>query len=193
MHLLAKKLSCLKVQECAAAHRSDHVARGERGLTERDVQQSPSHGRDLPPASSRELEADLHQEARPERGSVRGENTFSPSSPSGHSADGKDSGSRRCSKHGQCVGALQRPLATNIAGIRTWNSLGRFVKKGEKAIMILAPMIGRKKTDVAESTVDAKETTAQLYGFRAVYVFDRLSRDLRPNLCALDAIRVCQL
>jgi hypothetical protein len=26
---------------------------------------------------------------------------------------------------------------------------------------------------------------ARLYGFRAVYVFDRLSRDLRPSLCAL--------
>src|SRR5256884_9880469 len=69
--------------------------------------------------------------------------------------------------------ARQKPQATNVAGIRTWNSLGRFVKRGEKGILILAPMIGRKKTDSAtESTADAKETTAQLYGFRAVYVFD---------------------
>jgi len=86
--------------------------------------------------------------------------------------------------------ARQKPQATNVAGIRTWNSLGRFVKRGEKGIMILAPMVGRKKTDgVAESTADAKETAAQLYGFRAVYVFERLSRDLRPSLCALDGIR----
>jgi hypothetical protein len=69
--------------------------------------------------------------------------------------------------------ARQKPQATNVAGIRTWNSLGRFVKRGEKGILILAPMIGRKKSDVvAESTPDAKQTTAQLYGFRAVYVFD---------------------
>ena len=69
--------------------------------------------------------------------------------------------------------ARQKPQATNVAGIRTWNSLGRFVKRGEKGILILAPLIGRKKTDgTAESTADAKETTAQLYGFRAVYVFD---------------------
>jgi N-terminal domain of anti-restriction factor ArdC len=81
--------------------------------------------------------------------------------------------------------ARQKPLATNVAGIRTWNSLGRFVRRGEKGIMILGPMIGRKKADgVAESTADARETTAQLYGFRAVYVFERLSRDLRPSLCA---------
>jgi hypothetical protein len=71
------------------------------------------------------------------------------------------------------VGALQKPQATNVAGIRTWNSLGRFVKRGEKGILILAPMIGRKKTNGApEPTADAKEATSQLYGFRAVYVFD---------------------
>ena len=88
--------------------------------------------------------------------------------------------------------ARQKPQATNVAGIRTWNSLGRFVKRGEKGILILAPMIGRKKTDGAEeSTTDAKEAAAQLYGFRAVYVFDRLSRDLRPSLCALDVRREC--
>ena len=40
--------------------------------------------------------------------------------------------------------ARQKPQATHVAGIRTWNSLGRFVKKGEKGILILAPMIGRK-------------------------------------------------
>ena len=69
--------------------------------------------------------------------------------------------------------ARQKPDATNVAGLRTWNSLGRFVKRGEKGIMILAPMIGQKKADiVAEATEDAKQSQAQLYGFRAVYVFD---------------------
>ena len=87
--------------------------------------------------------------------------------------------------------ARQKPDATNVAGLRTWNSLGRFVKRGEKGILILAPMIGRKKTDsAAESTVDAKQSQAQLYGFRAVYVFDRLSRDLQPSLCALVGSRL---
>jgi hypothetical protein len=38
--------------------------------------------------------------------------------------------------------ARQKPQATNVAGIRTWNSLGRFVKRGEKGILILAPMVG---------------------------------------------------
>jgi N-terminal domain of anti-restriction factor ArdC len=88
--------------------------------------------------------------------------------------------------------ARQKPLATNVAGIRKWNSLGRFVKRGEKGILILAPMIGRKEADsAAEATGDAKQSQAQLYGFRAVYVFDRLSRDLRLSLCAPDGCRQC--
>ncbi len=86
--------------------------------------------------------------------------------------------------------ARQKPDATNVAGLRTWNSLGRLVNRGEKGILILAPMIGRKKADnTAEATEEAKQPQAQLYGFRAVYVFERLSRDLRPSLCALDGIR----
>ncbi len=32
--------------------------------------------------------------------------------------------------------ARQKPQATNVAGIRTWNSLGRFVKRGEKGIQV---------------------------------------------------------
>ena len=87
--------------------------------------------------------------------------------------------------------ARQKPDATNVAGLRTWNSLGRFVRRGEKGIFILAPMVGnkRKKNENAEQNADAKETQPALYGFRAVYVFERLSRDLRPRLCALDGFR----
>src|ERR1022692_1738806 len=69
--------------------------------------------------------------------------------------------------------ARQKPDATNVASLRTWNSLGRFVKRGEKGILILAPMISRKKADqAAEPPEDATQPQAQLYGFRAVYVFD---------------------
>ncbi len=70
--------------------------------------------------------------------------------------------------------ARQKPDATNVAGIRTWNSLGRFVKRGEKGILILAPMIGKnlKKNQEAEQSEDAKQPESKLFGFRAVYVFD---------------------
>src|SRR5947209_16701904 len=82
--------------------------------------------------------------------------------------------------------ARQKPEATNVAGIRTWNSLGRFVKRGEKGIFILAPMIGKKRSRDQEATsedADKKDGQPRLYGFRGVYVFDRLSRDLWPSLC----------
>ena len=89
--------------------------------------------------------------------------------------------------------ARQKPEATNVAGIRTWNSLGRFVRRGEKGIFILAPMVGnkRKKNENAEQNQDAKDTQRTLYGFRGVYVFDRLSRDLQLSLCAPDRSRLC--
>ena len=72
--------------------------------------------------------------------------------------------------------ARQRPTATRVAGIRTWNELGRFVKKGEKGIQILAPMVGhRRRKDDADHirTYDDKgKPVSVLIGFRAVYVFD---------------------
>jgi len=71
--------------------------------------------------------------------------------------------------------ARQRPTATRVAGIRTWNEMGRFVKKGERGIQILAPMMGfrRRKSSDSESEQEP-ETKPQsvLIGFRAVYVFD---------------------
>ena len=62
-----------------------------------------------------------------------------------------------------------------------WNQLGRKVKKGEKGIRILAPIIGikRKKDEEAEKDI-TKQNTRVLVGFRNAYVFDRLSRDLCP-------------
>jgi hypothetical protein len=88
-------------------------------------------------------------------------------------------------------GSLQKPDATNVAGLRTWNSLGRFVKREEKGIFILAPMIGKKRSEEEATVEEDKKSNGEfrLCGFRAVYVFDRLSRDLWPNLCALDGFR----
>jgi hypothetical protein len=50
-----------------------------------------------------------------------------------------------------------------------------------------------KKNQDAEQSEDAKQLESKLFGFRAVYVFDRLSRVLRPSLCAPDVIRVRHL
>jgi hypothetical protein len=76
--------------------------------------------------------------------------------------------------------ARQRPTVTRVAGIRTWNSLGRFVKRGEKGILILAPRVGRRtqrkeeiSTEIeSANAADERKAMQELYGFRAVYVFD---------------------
>ena len=69
--------------------------------------------------------------------------------------------------------ARQRPTATKVAGMYAWNQLGRRVKKGERGIRILAPIIGIKRKPDAEAEKDiTKQNTRVLVGFRNAYVFD---------------------
>ena len=72
--------------------------------------------------------------------------------------------------HNVALIATQCPTATRVAGFQTWRTMGRFVRKGEKGIAILAPIVGRRR-DAGDD--DAKA----VLGFRAAYVFDGLSRD----------------
>ena len=69
--------------------------------------------------------------------------------------------------------ARQKPDATRVAGLDTWNQLGRRVKKGEKGIRILAPIIGVKRKPQEEAEKDlTRQNVPVLVGFRAAYVFD---------------------
>jgi hypothetical protein len=78
--------------------------------------------------------------------------------------------------------AREKPDATHVAGLYTLNQLGRRVKRGEKGIRILAPIIGAKRKAQEEADKDLTlQNGVVLQGFRAAYVFDRLSRDLRPG------------
>ena len=51
-----------------------------------------------------------------------------------------------------------------MAGFSAWKKLKRSVKKGEKGICILAPLIREKESD--------EEETTTIFGYRAVHVFD---------------------
>lgn len=77
---------------------------------------------------------------------------------------------------GNCILiALQRPDASMVAGFHRWKQMGRWVKKDEKGIAILAPMVARKSKDgdSAEVGDDPPEKRAStLRGFRIAYVFD---------------------
>jgi antirestriction protein ArdC len=79
----------------------------------------------------------------------------------------------RYSLHNVLLIALQKPSASHVAGFRAWNELGRFVKKGEKGILILAPIVRRKAKN---SDGDEKESS-RIAGFRAAYVFDLSQTD----------------
>ncbi|MBI1784430.1 hypothetical protein HYR69_04735 [Candidatus Sumerlaeota bacterium] len=104
----------------------------------------------------------------------------------------------------------QRPDMTRIAGIRTWNRLGRHVRAGEHGIMILAPITGKRKNErgrakdgeAEESAVSepengedspnghAPEAAARrerVRLFKVVYVFDEAQTEgaeLPEILCA---------
>jgi antirestriction protein ArdC len=75
---------------------------------------------------------------------------------------------------------FQRPDASRVAGFRTWQKLGRHVKRNEKGIAIMAPIVWRKKAIRAdeEDGPDRQEETA--LAFKTAYVFDVSQTDGRP-------------
>ena len=72
----------------------------------------------------------------------------------------------------------QREDATKVAGFRTWQKLGRNVKKGEKGIAIFAPMRFKVKakagaeTDSNNNQQDSSTDSNSMIGFKVVHVFD---------------------
>jgi antirestriction protein ArdC len=78
--------------------------------------------------------------------------------------------------------ARQNPQATRVAGMFTWNQLGRRVKRGEKGIAILAPMIGkrRKKLNTETGADEDEANKSALLGFRRVFVWDQAQTEGAP-------------
>lgn len=78
----------------------------------------------------------------------------------------------------------QRPDATRVAGFRAWLQMGRHVRKGEKGIQILAPMVRKMKVgeDLAgysteHGTVDDDGFIRRVSGFKVAHVFDIAQTD----------------
>lgn len=69
---------------------------------------------------------------------------------------------------------MQCPGARHVAGYRTWQKLGRQVKKGERGIQILAPIVKRRRKQKRDELESLKELDDEegLRGFRPAYVFD---------------------
>ena len=64
----------------------------------------------------------------------------------------------------------QRPDATRVAGYRTWQSLGRQVRRGEHGLAILAPCSYKVRRDDGPEADD--EPRRVLRGFKVAHVFD---------------------
>jgi antirestriction protein ArdC len=71
--------------------------------------------------------------------------------------------------------SMQRPDASHVAGFHSWLGLGRHVRKGEKGIVILAPVVskGKYSKDKQAAQDDAAEGKSErrLVAFRKAYVF----------------------
>ena len=76
--------------------------------------------------------------------------------------------------------ARQKPQATRVAGMYAWNQLGRRIKKGERGIRILAPVIGIHRKKDAEADKDIRtQNQPVLVGFRSAWVWDISSTEGR--------------
>ena len=75
--------------------------------------------------------------------------------------------------------AAQCHEATRVAGFNAWRKMNRFVRKGEKAIWILAPMV-YKNADAEDG-----ESDRVIRGFKFVGVFDVAQTDGEelPSIC----------
>jgi antirestriction protein ArdC len=72
-----------------------------------------------------------------------------------------------------CLIVTQRPDATQVAGYKAWQRLGRQVRRGERGIRVLAPCR-------VKSTDDAGDDAFRVVGFRSVAVFDIAQTDGAP-------------
>jgi hypothetical protein len=81
-------------------------------------------------------------------------------------------GLARYSVNNQLIIALSKPDASYVCGFRAWLQLGYQVRKGEKAIWILAPITVKDRDAAAEEDGEKRRVF-----FRAVPVFDRTQVD----------------
>jgi N-terminal domain of anti-restriction factor ArdC len=81
-------------------------------------------------------------------------------------------GLARLSISNQLLVALARPDATFVAGFNAWLRLGFAVRKGERAVAIIAPLPIKDR-----DRVTGQETGDTMMLFKAVFVFDRAQVD----------------
>src|SRR3984893_12018916 len=69
--------------------------------------------------------------------------------------------------------ASQRPDARGVAGYQSWRKLGRHVRKSEKGIAIIAPLVRRNSDEKTEQT-NGQRVVA---GFKIAHIFSKEQTD----------------
>lgn len=68
---------------------------------------------------------------------------------------------------------IQKPDAKTVNGVKGWNYLGRSVKRGEKGIRIIAPIVVKPEKDtLGEENSKTKEGKPVIKTYKSSYVFD---------------------
>ena len=79
--------------------------------------------------------------------------------------------------------AMQMPTATHVASFRSWKrDFNRYVKRGERGIEILVPMLVKDRDE------DADEERRRLVGFRVGHVFDVSQTEGEPLPTLVDEV-----
>jgi hypothetical protein len=68
---------------------------------------------------------------------------------------------------------MAKPDASHVAGFKKWQTMGRYVRKGEHGIAILAPIFVPDENENGEQV-------EKLLGFKTVYVYDVSQTDGEP-------------
>src|SRR5712691_10088753 len=74
----------------------------------------------------------------------------------------------------------QRPTATRVAEFHAWHQMERSVRKGEKGIMIFAPILVKDRSQAPDAITAKPNEVFRLSGFRTAYVFDVEQTEGRP-------------
>ncbi len=77
--------------------------------------------------------------------------------------------------HNSLLILFQRPDAERVAGFQTWKRLGRFVRKGERGIMIFSPCFFHRE----ERSESGESESVDGIFFKPVHVFDVAQTDGR--------------
>ena len=82
--------------------------------------------------------------------------------------------------------AMQMPTATHVASFRSWKrDFNRYVRKGERGVEILVPMLVKVCDEDAQ---DTDEERRRLVGFRVGHVFDVSQTDGEPLPTIVDEV-----